>query len=60
MSDEPMPFHLVEKTPGPWHGHVLRTEVMTPSEAEQRNSKMSGVVILWERANESKEKKGKK
>ena len=43
-----MLFNLIEKTAGPWHGMVLRSEEMTAEEAQQRNAKMSGLVIAWE------------
>jgi len=58
MDEEPVPFNLVEKTSGPWEGMVWRTELLTPSEARQRNSKMSGVVFMWEQVDEPKKKKG--
>jgi hypothetical protein len=45
-----MLFNLVEKTAGPWHGKVWRSEEMTAEEAAGRNGKIE--VVKWEPAGE--------
>lgn len=48
-----MLFNLVEKTSGPWHGKVWRSEEMEPAEAERRNGQIE--VMKWEPAERSDE-----
>jgi hypothetical protein len=43
-----MLFNLVEKTAGPWHGRVWRSEEMTAEDAASRNGKIE--VMKWEPA----------
>ena len=43
-----MLFNLVEKTSGPWHGKVWRSEEMTVDDAASRNGKIE--VMKWEPA----------
>jgi len=43
-----MLFNLVEKTAGPWHGKVWRSEEMTVEDAASRNGKIE--VMKWEPA----------
>ena len=45
-------YGLVELTDCPHRGEVLRTEIMTPLEAERRNASMGGTVIEWQRMKE--------
>jgi hypothetical protein len=50
-----MMFKLVEKTCGPWHGKVWRSEEMTAEDAASRNGKIE--VMKWEPADKQAQEK---
>lgn len=49
-----MTFNLIELTPGPWQGEILRSEEMTEEQAAARNAEMSGTIIEWQAVADTK------